>query len=107
EELTSDLRHSGVNTGAHPIALVRDTLRAQGVVTAAALARIPDGRRARVGGIVIVRQRPGTAKGFVFVTVEDETGFANAIVTPQRFAQHRAAILGTGTMIIEGVVQNR
>jgi error-prone DNA polymerase len=107
EQMTSDLRHSGVNTGAHPIAFVRETLRAQGVVTAAALATIPDGRRARIGGIVIVRQRPGTAKGFVFVTVEDETGFANAIVTPQRFAQHRATILGTGTMIIEGVVQNR
>ena len=50
---------------------------------------MPDGRRARVAGVVIVRQRPGTAKGFVFITVEDETGFANAIVTPQRFEQHR------------------
>jgi len=107
EELTSDLRWSGINTGAHPITFVRALLHAQGVVTAAALATVPDGQRARVGGIVIVRQRPGTAKGFVFLTVEDETGFANAIITPQRFATHRAAILNTGTMIIEGVVQNR
>ena len=53
-------------------------------------ARVPDGRRARVAGVVIVRQRPGTAKGFVFITLEDETGFANAIVTPQRFARARA-----------------
>jgi error-prone DNA polymerase len=78
-----------------------------GVLTAAELAHVADGARARTAGIVIVRQRPGTAKGFVFVTVEDETGFANAIVTPQRFAAHRRTILALGSMIIEGVVQNR
>jgi error-prone DNA polymerase len=57
--------------------------------------------------VVIVRQRPGTAKGFVFITVEDETGFANAIVTPARFDRHRALIVGAGALIIEGVVQNQ
>ena len=77
------------------------------MVTATQLTQIPNGHRARVAGIVIVRQRPGTAKGFVFVTVEDETGFANAIITPPRFDTHRQAILGLGTMIIEGVVQNQ
>jgi error-prone DNA polymerase len=78
-----------------------------GVLTAAALARAPDGSRARVGGVVIVRQHPETAKGFVFMTVEDETGFANAIITPQRFVTHRKSILGLGAMVVEGVVQNR
>jgi error-prone DNA polymerase len=86
---------------------VRQQLEAAGVVTAAGLGRVADGARARVAGVVIVRQRPGTAKGFVFLTVEDETGFANAIVTPQRFAADFDAIVGRGTMIIEGVVQNR
>jgi len=107
DEMIADMRHTGVNTGAHPVTFARERLRAEGVTTAAALAAVPDGRRVRVAGVVIVRQRPGTAKGFVFVTVEDETGFANAIVTPQRFAAHRQDILRLGAMIIEGVVQNR
>ena len=55
---------------------------------------------------MIVRQRPGTAKGFVFLTVEDETGFANAIVTPQLFERDRQIILGANALIIAGVVQN-
>ena len=63
---------------------------ARGVIARRRAAAVPDGRRARVAGVVIVRQRPGTAKGFVFITLEDETGFANAIVTPQRFARARA-----------------
>jgi error-prone DNA polymerase len=61
----------------------------------------------QVGGVVVVRQRPGTAKGFVFVTIEDETGFANAIVTPQLFAQWRPVILRNAALVIEGKVQNR
>ena len=56
---------------------------------------------------MIVRQRPGTAKGFVFITIEDETGFANAIVTPQLFAAHRQVIVGAHALVIEGVVQNQ
>ena len=68
---------------------------------------MPNGRRARVAGVVIVRQRPGTAKGFVFITLEDETGFANAIVTPNRFERHRRTIVGANALVIEGVVQNQ
>ena len=56
---------------------------------------------------MIVRQRPGTAKGFVFITLEDETGFANAIVTPQRFARHKHVIVANSALLIEGVVQNQ
>ena len=107
DEMLADFRGTGVSPGPHPMTFVRDRLRAHDVVTAAQLTQIPSGRRARVAGIVIVRQRPGTAKGFVFLTVEDETGFANAIITPQRFDTHRQAILGLGTMIIEGMVQNQ
>jgi error-prone DNA polymerase len=107
DEMLADLRGTGVNPGPHPMTFVRARLRAHGVVTSADLAQIPSGRRARVAGVVIVRQRPGTAKGFVFLTLEDETGFANAIITPRRFETHRQAILSLGTMIIEGTVQNQ
>jgi error-prone DNA polymerase len=55
---------------------------------------------------VVVRQRPGTAKGFVFITLEDETGFANAIVTPQRFTRHKHVIVSSSALVIEGVLQN-
>ena len=78
-----------------------------GALTSAELTNVPDGRRARVGGVVVVRQHPGTAKGFVFITIEDETGFANAIVTPQRFASNREVIVETNALVIEGVVQNQ
>jgi error-prone DNA polymerase len=107
EETTADFRGTGVSTGPHPVSLVRAELEQQGVLRACDLAKVPDGRRARVGGVVIVRQRPGTAKGFVFITLEDETGFANAIVTPQRFQRHRALLVTTTALIIEGIVQNQ
>ena len=79
----------------------------RGITRAADLARVPNGRRARVAGVVIVRQRPGTAKGFVFITLEDETGFANAIVTPKLFERDRRTIVGANALIIDGVVQNQ
>jgi len=107
DEMLADFRGMGLSTGPHPMAFVRDRLRGHDVLTAAELAQLPHGRRARVAGIVIVRQRPGTAKGFVFLTIEDETGFANAIITPQRFDTHRKSILGLGALIIEGILQNQ
>ena len=107
EAMAADYAGTGLSTGPHPIAFAREALDKQGVTRAAALRELPNGHRARVAGVVIVRQRPGTAKGFVFITVEDETGFANAIVTPQRFLAHRRAIVGAHALVIEGVVQNQ
>ena len=107
EEMTADFTGTGLSTGPHPISFARAELDRRGVVRAADLGRVPHGRRARVAGVVIVRQRPGTAKGFVFITVEDETGFANAIVTPQRFERHRRAIVGANALVLEGLVQNQ
>jgi error-prone DNA polymerase len=107
EEMSADYRGTGLSTGPHPIAFARADLDRQGVTPAAALRELPNGHRARVAGVVIVRQRPGTAKGFVFITVEDETGFANAIVTPQRFLAHRRTIVAAHALVIEGVVQNQ
>ena len=107
EELAADYAGTNLTIGQHPVAFARAALDRQGVTRAADLGTVPGGRRARVAGVVIVRQRPGTAKGFVFITVEDETGFANAIVTPDRFEQHRQIILGVSALMIEGVVQNQ
>ena len=70
------------------------------------LEQAPHGTRLRIGGMVICRQRPGTAKGFVFISLEDETGVANAIVTPQLFEKQRLLITSEEFMIIEGILQN-
>jgi error-prone DNA polymerase len=107
EAMVAELRGTGVTTGPHPISYLRPALDRMGIAPAAALAGSPDGQRVRTGGLVVVRQRPGTAKGFVFVTVEDETGFANAIVTPTLFAEWRPVILRNAGLIIEGIAQNR
>jgi error-prone DNA polymerase len=107
EELTADFRGTGLSTGPHPMTFARQEMRRAGVLTAAELLRVPDGQRARVGGVVIVRQHPETAKGFVFITLEDETGFSNAIVTPRLFARDREIIVETNALIVEGIVQNQ
>jgi error-prone DNA polymerase len=107
EEMEADFHAGSISTGPHPISFARGQLDRRGVTRAADLARVANGRRAAVAGVVIVRQRPGTAKGFVFITLEDETGFANAIVTPQRFARHKHVIVASSALVIEGVVQNQ
>jgi len=107
EEMAADFRGTGMSTGPHPMAFARADLDHEGIVRAVDLPQVPQGQRARVAGIVVVRQRPGTAKGFVFVTVEDETGFANAIVTPACFERYRNTIIAVSALLIEGVVQNQ
>jgi len=106
EEVLADFHGTGVYTGAHPISFLRKRLQALGVVSADELLRTPHGRRARIAGLVIVRQRPSTAKGLVFITLEDETGFANALVSAERFEKSRRVIVTAESLIIEGVVQN-
>jgi error-prone DNA polymerase len=106
EEMAADFRAGSISTGPHPMTFARAELARRGVKRAADLRGVPNGRRVAIAGVVVVRQRPSTAKGFVFVTLEDETGFANAIVTPQRFAQHKHVIVASNGLIIEGVLQN-
>jgi error-prone DNA polymerase len=107
ERIAADFRGTGVTTGPHPMTLHRDRLHRRGVLRAADLATIPDGTRVQVAGSVIVRQRPGTAKGFFFLTLEDETGFANAIVTPQLFQNHRSVLTAAPALVVEGTLQNQ
>ena len=94
ERLWADYRGTGLTVGRHPIAWRRIEMNALGVVPAMHLERIPDGRVVRIAGSVIVRQRPGTAKGFVFLSMEDETGVMNAIVNPTKFDRFKFEVLG-------------
>ncbi len=91
ERLVADFHGTGLTVGPHPMAYRRAWLNAMGIRRAIELRDIPNGKRLRIGGCVITRQRPGTAKGFVFLSLEDETGVANAIVTPDLFHQQPPA----------------
>ncbi len=107
ERLWADYRGTGVTVGKHPMAHRRAEMNALGVKRAIDLERIPDGRLVRIAGSVIVRQRPGTAKGFVFLSMEDETGIMNAIVTPDTFERYKFQVLGERFLLIDGVLQNQ
>ena len=107
ERLVADYAGMGLSVGRHPMALRRDELAMRGVLRAIDLRAVRQGRRIRVGGMVITRQRPGTAKGFVFLTLEDETGIANIIVRPDLFTRDRLVIVEEPFLIVEGVMQNQ
>src|SRR2546425_6502477 len=107
ERLVADYAGTGVTLGRHPMAMRRAELRRRGVLSARELGGAADETRVRVAGSVIVRQRPGTAKGFVFLSLEDETGIANVIVTPQRFARHRLTLVTEPFLLAEGIVQQQ
>src|SRR5947199_225650 len=107
ERLVADYAGTGVTLGRHPMPMRRAELRRRGVLSARELAGAEHETRVRVAGSVIVRQRPGTAKGFVFLSLEDETGIANVIVTPQRFARHRLTLVTAPFLLVEGIVQQQ
>ena len=107
ERLVADYAGTRLTIGPHPMALRRNELSLRGVLRATDLPRERQGRRIRVAGTVITRQRPGTAKGFVFLTLEDETGIANIIVRPDLFSRDRLAILEEPFLLVEGVLQNQ
>ncbi|MGB2716055.1 MAG: error-prone DNA polymerase [Vicinamibacterales bacterium] len=105
ERLLADYAGTSLTIGPHPMALRRAELALRGVLRATDLPQGRHGRRVRVAGAVITRQRPGTAKGFVFLTLEDETGIANIIVQPDLFSAHRSVIVGEPYLLIEGTLQ--
>jgi len=107
ERYTADYLGAGMTVGRHPLALRRGELAGRGILSAAELARARDGQTVRVAGVVIVRQRPFTAKGICFMTLEDETGLANVAVMPEAFRLQRAVITGSAILEIEGTVQAR
>ena len=104
ERIQSDFSGMRLTTGKHPMALLRPRL--QNIWRAADLSRAPNGGLVRIAGNVICRQRPGTAKGFVFISLEDETGVSNAIVTPPMFEANRLVITEESFLLIEGRLQH-
>ncbi len=106
ERLVADFRGTGLTLGPHPMAYRRAQMDALGVRQARELPGLPNGKWVRAAGCVIARQRPGTARGFVFLSLEDETGIANAIITPDLFEQNRLLLVGEKFLLVEGVLQN-
>jgi error-prone DNA polymerase len=107
ERINADFRGTGVTIGRHPVAYHRAELNKLGVVPAIDIRKMANGRAVRVAGWVIVRQRPGTAKGFMFLSLEDETGVANIIVRPQLFDKNRRVLVDHPFLLIEGALQNQ
>jgi len=107
ERLVADFRGTGLTVGLHPMGHHRAEMKRRGVRSAMELLNLPNGMHVRIAGGVITRQRPGTAKGFVFISLEDETGISNAIVTPQLFERHHIVIVHQQFLMIEGELQNQ
>jgi error-prone DNA polymerase len=105
QEVLADYRATGLSLRAHPVQFLRDGLERLGVLPAVRLKSWPNGKPVRVAGIVLVRQRPGTAKGITFVTVEDETGTANLIIRPDVWRKFRQAAMGATILLAHGRLQ--
>ena len=106
ERLNSDFRQTRLTIGKHPMAFHREKMNALGVTPAAQLKFVRNGRLVRIAGCIICRQRPGTAKGLLFLSIEDETGVSNAVVMPDVFDRERKTILNNSYLVIDGEMQN-
>jgi error-prone DNA polymerase len=104
-EVIEDYRALQLSLRAHPLTFVRDELTRRGVTKCADLMHLRDGRHVEVAGIVLVRQKPGSAKGVLFITIEDETGIANGIIWPDRFEAQRRTIMSASMVGMKGQVQ--
>lgn len=105
EHVIDDYDSLRLSLKAHPVSFIRDSLCNGGVVSASTLPDCPDGRRVEVAGLVLVRQRPGTASGVIFMTLEDETGIANIIVWPKVYEEFRRIVIGARVVAVKGVLQ--
>ncbi len=104
-EVVEDYGHVGLTLRAHPVSFLRADLARRRMVTCAEASASRDRRRVEVAGLVLVRQRPGSAKGVMFITIEDETGVANLVVWTDVFEAHRRIVLGAGMVAVRGRVQ--
>ncbi|MBB6144678.1 error-prone DNA polymerase [Silvibacterium bohemicum] len=107
ERLVADYAGTGLTTGKHPMHYRRPELSRQGILSAKELVHRKDGEFIRTAGCVVARQRPGTAKGFIFISMEDETGIANVIVTPDLYDQDRLLVTRSKFLLVEGQLQNQ
>jgi error-prone DNA polymerase len=106
ERMVADYAGTGVTVGRHPMAHCRDQLRSMNVCRADDLHMLRHGVKARIAGCVIARQRPGTAHGFIFLSIEDETGISNAIIDPQLYEENRSLVTYARFLLVEGTLQN-
>ena len=107
ERLVADYAGTGLTVGKHPMHYRRQELQSRNVLSAAELRLCRDGQFVKAAGCVIARQRPGTAKGFIFISMEDETGIANVIVTPDLYERERLTVVRSKILLAEGVLQNQ
>jgi error-prone DNA polymerase len=105
QQVAEDYRTTSLSLKAHPLRFFRPMLDRLNVTPAERLKGVRDGRKVSVGGLVLIRQRPGTAKGVVFLTLEDETGVANAVVWKDCFDAHRRTVMSASFLIVHGKVQ--
>ena len=106
EETLADYASTGLTAGPHVMAHLRERLRRRHVLSSAEIRRVPHGRHVRVAGHVIVRQRPGTAKGMLFLTLEDESGTCNIVIRPEVFRRHRRVLHTCRLLLVEGALQH-
>jgi error-prone DNA polymerase len=107
ERLVADFHGTGLTIGPHPTQYRRAEMKKMGIYRASDLPQIPNGRRLRIGGCVIARQRPGTAKGMMFMSLEDETGIANAIIAPDLLQKNRVLLISERFLMVEGILQKQ
>jgi error-prone DNA polymerase len=107
QDIVADYAHTGLTLRRHPLALLRAKLQAKKIVTAADLKNIQHGQRIRVAGIVTCRQRPGTASGVTFITLEDETGYSNIVVWRALADRQRQVLLTASLMGIDGIIERK
>ena len=107
QEVKIDYETTSLSLKQHPVALVRDTLREHRILTAIEANALPNGRWVKVAGLVLIRQRPGTASGIIFITLEDETGVVNLIVRPNIFEKFRPAARHAGLLQCDGYIERQ
>ncbi|RME20060.1 MAG: hypothetical protein D6806_17140 [Deltaproteobacteria bacterium] len=107
EVTAADYELVGISCGPHPMSYLRGWLERRSVVTSSALGRLSGGRWVRIAGMVIVRQRPSTAKGMTFLTLEDETGLANVVVTPPVWERNRSLLVSSRALLVAGRLERR
>jgi error-prone DNA polymerase len=105
EHVVTDYQTLRLSLKAHPMRFLREHYSAEKFITAAQIKSVRDGKRLSISGLVLIRQRPGSAKGVVFITIEDETGVANLVVWPDVFEKQRKIVMGARLMAVHGIVQ--
>jgi len=105
EHVVNDYQTVRLSLKAHPMRFLRAHYAQRGFVTAGELSSLRDGKRLSIAGLVLIRQRPGSAKGVVFITIEDETGVANLVIWPDVFEKQRKIVMGARLMAVQGIVQ--